>query len=83
MILWGAAFGLMKAVFLRSYEKGSTEFYHTGKDDLQDEMNHWNGMVSAAYINLAGLILFLISAVMGVVLLFIGRRSGKGGAGYA
>lgn len=77
MIMWGAAFGLMKAIFLRSYQKSDPKFYHTGSDNENDFLNHWNTMMSAAYINLAGLILFLISAVMGIVMLFIGRRTSK------
>lgn len=77
MIMWGAAFGLMKAVFLRYYQLGDEKFYITGKDDENDFLHHWNTMMSAAYINLAGLILFLISGVMGIMLIFIGRRTSK------
>lgn len=77
MVMWGAAFGLMKAIFLRSYNDKDTKFYHTGSPDENDAIDHWNTMMSAAYINLAGLILFLISGVMGIIMIFIGRRTSK------
>lgn len=77
MVMWGAAFGLMKAIFLRSYQLNDPKFYHTGSDSEKDFLHHWNTMMSAAYINLAGLILFLISGVMGIVMIFIGRRTSK------
>ncbi|KAK5949444.1 hypothetical protein OHC33_009618 [Knufia fluminis] len=86
MVLWGAAFGLMKAIFLRSYRDDDDRFGHTGKDDYDDYVGHWDTMERSAYINLAGLALFLISGVMGLVLFFIGRRSSSGGrtkASYA
>jgi len=81
MILWGAAFGVMKTVFLRNYNDDDEKFlvHHDSSDNYGHYKDHWNNMVNAAYIDLAGLILFLISGVMGLVLFFIGRRSGSGG----
>lgn len=76
MVLWGAAFGLMKAIFLRSYSD-SDEKFEVVKYNKDDFVNHWNTMVSSAYINLAGLVLFLISGVMGIILIFVGKKSSK------
>lgn len=67
----------MKSIFLRSYERSDDRFAITGSDDYNDFVHHWERMMSAAYVNLAGCILFLISAVMGIVLLVVGRRSAK------
>jgi len=81
MVLWGAAFGLMKAVFLKNYTDDAEKFLvnHDSSDNYGHYKDHWYTMMNSAYINLAGLILFLISGVMGIVLFFIGRRSSSGG----
>jgi len=42
---------------------------------------HWNTMVQSAYINLAGLILFSISAATGFILFLVGHKSSTGGRG--
>lgn len=79
-IMWGAAFGLMKAIFLHPYIYQDIRFEVNDSDAATTEgykrfVNHWKTMMDGAWINLAGLILFLISAAMGFILLCIGRRS--------
>lgn len=79
MIFWAAAFGLMKAIFLKDYTNQDTLFEVNDPKPVDEHKfrDNWNTMMQAAYINLAGLILFLISGLMGLVLFFLGRRTGK------
>ena len=84
-LLYSAAFGLMKAIFYHSYNKNDKFQYHTknGKaisDDTFDKK--WRNMEDYTWINLAGMIIFLISAVMGCVLFFLGRRTARSKGSY-
>lgn len=81
-ILWSAAFGLMRSIFIHNYAGDSTKFLVSNKDQKVFD-SHWHSMTRAVWINLAGMILSLISAIMGAVLFFVGRRSGgRGKANY-
>lgn len=66
----------MKSIYLRSYFNNEDDFLVNDDDpvDVNRFIDNWNTMERSAYINLAGLILFLFSAVMGFVILFLGRR---------
>ena len=86
MLMWAAAFGLQKAVFYGHYDKKT--IFHVSDPQAGDEhyekfLNHWKTMQNGAYVNLAGLILFLISAVMGVALFFMGKRTSRSSGGKA
>lgn len=83
VVLYGVAFGLLKGMY-------DSTIHHTGKgvpkpyiypknrkteqwlDDLQT-------FYRDSYVNIAGLILFLASGIMGAALIFIGRRSAARG----
>jgi len=82
-ILWGVAFGLMKSIFLRIHHDNDDKPIISGKENVAEFWAHWNTMVRSSYINLAGLILSLISGIMGLVLFFIGRRISGGGRSKA
>ena len=88
MLMYAAAFGLQKSVFYGHYDKKDRFMVNDPKAGTDDEdygkfLNHWKTMQNGAYINLAGLILFLISAIMGVVLFFIGKRTSRSSSGKA
>lgn len=75
----------MRAIFLHSYTN-KDEHFQVSDPKAETEnygkfVDRWKTMMNGAWINLAGLILFLISAVMGFILLFIGRRSAGSGRG--
>ena len=77
-LLYSAAFGLMKAIFQKSYDNHDKTF-HFHSHDASDKNfdHHWHNMMDYTWINLAGMIIFLLSALMGAVLLFIGRGTAR------
>ncbi|KAK5073527.1 hypothetical protein LTR51_004106 [Lithohypha guttulata] len=77
MILWGVAFGLMKAVFMHNYDDEETFKVSdpSALDHYDKYIGHWKTMMDGAWVNLAGLALFLISGTMGVLMWCVGRRT--------
>ena len=77
--LYCAAFGMMKAIFVDpeytefSAPKGSAPV------DTEQYKDHFLRMRKILWVNLAGMVIFLISAGMGAALWWIGRRNSRNG----
>lgn len=80
-LLYSAAFGLMKAIFYHWHSPKDLFDVSNPKRSVFDD--HWHTMMDICWINLAGMIVFLISSLMGCVLFCLGRRvSGGSKASY-
>lgn len=73
MVAWGVACFGMKATFWETFDHFVPWFHpFAGNPEYREAAYRWNTMVKVADLNLAGMILFMISALMGVTLLSVG-----------
>lgn len=78
--LYGVAFGLMDRIYKDSYvERPKSNWVWKGSDDHQQIARDLNTFKGDSYVDITGLILFLASGIMGVILFCLGRRNAQGG----
>ncbi|OAP60395.1 hypothetical protein AYL99_05397 [Fonsecaea erecta] len=73
--MYSAAFGYMRAI---DGKLGHQPFRTKDPDNTELFFSHASAMMHKVWVNLAGMAVFLTSGVMGAVLIWIGRRNGRG-----
>ena len=74
-LMYSAAFGYMKDI--RDKLDGGKEQFVTSDTDNGKYIDHIQNMRHKMWINLVGMVLFIISAIMGAVLLWVGRKNSR------
>lgn len=77
---YSVAFGLMRAIIAKFTHEG--HLFEVSNGNTAVVLGHMESMEEIVWMNLAGMSLFLIPALMGAMLFWIGRRTAGGGLGF-
>ena len=80
-LTWELQFGVMRDFFYHvANNNGVQTSDNSTKEYYSHFENHWKNMQNICWVDLAGMLLFLTSAVTGAMLIWMGHRSSRRGA---